>query len=157
MNVCFVCVSANSAIVSGNHLVIEKGCFLGSMPLPSYSLPCRFVFSLLFFFFFILFSKVELVYFQDVFWKPLHEEILFALRSETLTSPIQCEISAPQTLFANISRFFFSSGDSPYPYHILDYNRQVNCYGALPCTRLLALTHIVWHHMSIGQLSVVSQ
>nr|CAB3263735.1 mediator of RNA polymerase II transcription subunit 23-like [Phallusia mammillata] len=73
----------------------------------------------------------------EIYWKPLHKSILQMLRCDTLTSEI------PE--------------GSSYPYHVLSYSNQQLSYSDLPCTRLLALTHIVWHHMSIGQLSLVSQ
>uniref|UniRef100_H2YVM5 Mediator of RNA polymerase II transcription subunit 23 n=1 Tax=Ciona savignyi TaxID=51511 RepID=H2YVM5_CIOSA len=71
----------------------------------------------------------------EIYWKPLHQNILKMLCSATLTSDIERD----------------------YPYHILSYSNQQLSYTDMPCTRLLALAHVVWHHMSIGQLSLVSQ
>uniref|UniRef100_H2YVM2 Mediator of RNA polymerase II transcription subunit 23 n=1 Tax=Ciona savignyi TaxID=51511 RepID=H2YVM2_CIOSA len=73
----------------------------------------------------------------EIYWKPLHQNILKMLCSATLTSDIE--------------------PGSSYPYHILSYSNQQLSYTDMPCTRLLALAHVVWHHMSIGQLSLVSQ
>nr|XP_009858310.1 mediator of RNA polymerase II transcription subunit 23-like isoform X1 [Ciona intestinalis] len=73
----------------------------------------------------------------EIYWKPLHQNILKMLQCPTLTADIE--------------------PGSSYPYHILSYSNQQLSFTDMPCTRLLALTHVVWHHMSIGQLSLVSQ
>ncbi|CAK8677896.1 unnamed protein product [Clavelina lepadiformis] len=73
----------------------------------------------------------------EIFWKPLHRRLFSTITCDTLKNSVP--------------------SDSSYPYHILSYSKQQLAYTDLPCTRLLALSHIVWYHMSIGQLSLVSQ
>lgn len=73
----------------------------------------------------------------EVYWKPLHFELINIIQSPVL-------VSSAKDL-------------SGYPYHLLKFSEQHLSYSDLPCTRLLALTHVVWHHMGIGQLSLVPQ
>lgn len=71
----------------------------------------------------------------EVYWKPLHTELVNVIQSPALNAP--------------------AIGMKEYPYHLLKFSVQHLSFSDQACTRLLALTHVVWHHMGIGQLSLV--
>nr|XP_039249771.1 mediator of RNA polymerase II transcription subunit 23-like [Styela clava] len=73
----------------------------------------------------------------EIYWKPLHTELVNVIQSPALNSS--------------------AVGMTEYPYYLLKFSDQHLSFSDHSCTRLLALTHVVWHHMGIGQLSLVPQ
>jgi len=72
----------------------------------------------------------------EAYWRPVHDAILNILENDVaLTSPIK--------------------PGSKYPYAVLSYSSTSLSYNDLLSARVIALSHVLWHHMSIGQLSLV--
>lgn len=42
-----------------------------------------------------------------------------------------------------------------YPFQLLDFTACHQSYSEMCCSYVLALSHAVWHHSSIGQLSLI--
>ncbi|MEQ2247404.1 Mediator of RNA polymerase II transcription subunit 23 [Ilyodon furcidens] len=70
----------------------------------------------------------------EPYWIVLHDRIVSVLSSPALTSETE------------------SAG---YPFALLDFTACHQSYSEMNCSYVLALTHAVWHHSSIGQLSLI--
>lgn len=72
--------------------------------------------------------------FQEPYWIVLHDRIVSVISSPALTS---------ETEWAG------------YPFALLDFTACHQSYSEMNCSYVLALAHAVWHHSSIGQLSLI--
>uniref|UniRef100_A0A3B3WQX8 Mediator of RNA polymerase II transcription subunit 23 n=1 Tax=Poecilia mexicana TaxID=48701 RepID=A0A3B3WQX8_9TELE len=70
----------------------------------------------------------------EPYWIVLHDRIISVLSSPALTSETEW------------------AGD---PFALLDFTACHQSYSEMNCSYVLALTHAVWHHSSIGQLSLI--
>ncbi|KAM9839930.1 mediator of RNA polymerase II transcription subunit 23 isoform 7-T7 [Aulostomus maculatus] len=70
----------------------------------------------------------------EPYWIVLHDRIVSVIGSPTLTS---------ETEWAG------------YPFALLDFTACHQSYSEMNCSYVLALAHAVWHHSSIGQLSLI--
>ncbi|XP_068198883.1 mediator of RNA polymerase II transcription subunit 23 isoform X3 [Antennarius striatus] len=70
----------------------------------------------------------------EPYWIVLHDRILSVISSPALTS---------ETEWAG------------YPFALLDFTACHQSYSEMNCSYVLALAHAVWHHSSIGQLSLI--
>ncbi|KAG2467838.1 MED23 polymerase, partial [Polypterus senegalus] len=70
----------------------------------------------------------------EPYWIVLHDRIVNVISSPTLTS---------ETDWVR------------YPFQLLDFTACHQSYSEMYCTYVLALAHAVWHHSSIGQLSLI--
>ncbi|XP_068610263.1 mediator of RNA polymerase II transcription subunit 23 [Brachionichthys hirsutus] len=70
----------------------------------------------------------------EPYWIVLHDRILSVISSPALTS---------ETAWAG------------YPFALLDFTSCHQSYSEMNCSYVLALAHAVWHHSSIGQLSLI--
>lgn len=73
-------------------------------------------------------------FFQEPYWIVLHDRIVSVISSPALTS---------ETEWAG------------YPFALLDFTACHQSYSEMNCSYVLALAHAVWHHSSIGQLSLI--
>lgn len=71
---------------------------------------------------------------QEPYWIVLHDRIVSVIGSPALTS---------ETEWAG------------YPFALLDFTACHQSYSEMNCSYVLALAHAVWHHSSIGQLSLI--
>jgi len=71
---------------------------------------------------------------QEPYWIVLHDRIVSVISSPALTS---------ETEWAG------------YPFALLDFTACHQSYSEMNCSYVLALAHAVWHHSSIGQLSLI--
>ncbi|KAK7906948.1 hypothetical protein WMY93_015560 [Mugilogobius chulae] len=70
----------------------------------------------------------------EPYWIVLHDRIVSVISSPVLTS---------ETEWAG------------YPFALLDFTACHQSYSEMNCSYVLALAHAVWHHSSIGQLSLI--
>ncbi|KAM9339499.1 mediator of RNA polymerase II transcription subunit 23 isoform 3-T3 [Symphorus nematophorus] len=70
----------------------------------------------------------------EPYWIVLHDRIVSVISSPALTS---------ETEWAG------------YPFALLDFTACHQSYSEMNCSYVLALAHAVWHHSSIGQLSLI--
>ncbi|KAF3849726.1 hypothetical protein F7725_019445 [Dissostichus mawsoni] len=70
----------------------------------------------------------------EPYWIVLHDRIVSVISSPALTS---------ETAWAG------------YPFALLDFTACHQSYSEMNCSYVLALAHAVWHHSSIGQLSLI--
>lgn len=75
-----------------------------------------------------------LVFWQEPYWIVLHDRIVSVIGSPALTS---------------------ESEWAGYPFALLDFTACHQSYSEMNCSYVLALAHAVWHHSSIGQLSLI--
>lgn len=86
------------------------------------------------FLFFLPFHDRFQSVFQEPYWIVLHDRIVSVISSPALTS---------ETEWAG------------YPFALLDFTACHQSYSEMNCSYVLALAHAVWHHSSIGQLSLI--
>uniref|UniRef100_A0AAY4E3H4 Mediator of RNA polymerase II transcription subunit 23 n=1 Tax=Denticeps clupeoides TaxID=299321 RepID=A0AAY4E3H4_9TELE len=70
----------------------------------------------------------------EPYWIVLHDRIVSVLSSPVLTS---------------------ETDTVGYPFQLLDFTACHQSYSEMYCSYVLALAHAVWHHSSIGQLSLI--
>lgn len=83
---------------------------------------------------YILCDPLLVFFFKEPYWIVLHDRIVSVLSSPALTSETEW-------------------GD--YPFALLDFTACHQSYSEMNCSYVLALAHAVWHHSSIGQLSLI--
>lgn len=71
---------------------------------------------------------------QEPYWIVLHDRIVSVISSPALTSETEW---------------------TGYPFALLDFTACHQSYSEMNCSYVLALAHAVWHHSSIGQLSLI--
>lgn len=71
---------------------------------------------------------------QEPYWIVLHDRIVSVINSPSLTS---------ETEWVG------------YPFQLFDFTACHQSYSEMNCSYTLALAHAVWHHSSIGQLSLI--
>uniref|UniRef100_W5KU24 Mediator of RNA polymerase II transcription subunit 23 n=1 Tax=Astyanax mexicanus TaxID=7994 RepID=W5KU24_ASTMX len=71
---------------------------------------------------------------QEPYWIVLHDRLVSVISSPVLTSEMDCV---------------------GYPFQLLDFTACHQSYSEMYCSYVLALAHAVWHHSSIGQLSLI--
>lgn len=74
------------------------------------------------------------LFFQEPYWIVLHDRIVSVINSPSLTS---------ETEWVG------------YPFQLFDFTACHQSYSEMGCSYTLALAHAVWHHSSIGQLSLI--
>lgn len=70
----------------------------------------------------------------EPYWVVLHERIVNVISSPALTSEMEWV---------------------GYPFQLFDFTACHQSYSEMYCSYVLALAHAVWHHSSIGQLSLI--
>lgn len=80
--------------------------------------------------------STELLYFmlKEPYWIVLNDRIVSVISSATLTSDTEWV---------------------GYPFQLFDFTACHQSYCEMYCSYVLALAHAVWHHSSIGQLSLI--
>lgn len=71
---------------------------------------------------------------KEPYWIVLHDRIVSVISSPSLTS---------------------ESEWVGYPFRLFDFTACHQSYSEMSCSYTLALAHAVWHHSSIGQLSLI--
>lgn len=71
---------------------------------------------------------------KEPYWIVLHDRIVSVISSSSLTS---------ETEWVG------------YPFRLFDFTACHQSYSEMSCSYTLALAHAVWHHSSIGQLSLI--
>jgi len=84
----------------------------------------------------VFFSEAlpTLCFLQEPYWIVLHDRIVSVINSPSLTS---------ETEWVG------------YPFQLFDFTACHQSYSEMSCSYTLALAHAVWHHSSIGQLSLI--
>lgn len=87
------------------------------------------------------------LYFKDSFWSVIYEKICEVLKSDLSARDVA---SNPMVLDE-------TARPSPFPYSFFDFSANMAMHSETHADYVLALTHGVWHHASIGQLTSMPQ
>lgn len=85
-------------------------------------------------FYFFFFQPDFPLLLKEPYWIVLHDRIVSVISSPSLTS---------ETEWVG------------YPFRLFDFTACHQSYSEMSCSYTLALAHAVWHHSSIGQLSLI--
>ncbi|XP_070556294.1 mediator of RNA polymerase II transcription subunit 23-like isoform X2 [Ptychodera flava] len=76
----------------------------------------------------------------EPYWMSLHERVLEVMKTDIMTSTNGSSLSG-----------------LTHPFAMFDFTASHSSFSEMTCAYIIALTHSVWHHSSIGQLTMLPQ
>ena len=92
-------------------------------------------------------ANTSLFVYQKPYWSTVYEKICEALTKDLTVR----EVSTAPVMLEDLGK------GATFPYSFLDFSTNVAMHSETNADYVLAVTHSLWHHASIGQLSQVPE